>query len=286
MITWCINHYTSTTMTSKKDETVCLIEWGITQKHDVWPSGKRMWNHSECSFILWGRHRVAFCQHDFLESLVNLHSPHPRNSDAPICSWNLDAFLTCETSIPFLGLGTSEPLCALHRHHALYTLCHAFLCTLTNSLGCFAWSCQSKWWSWLWLGPTLQEWPVWWSPSDTIKTWRACKQVSTHCREWWDHTRVCQRLTIAFCNLQPGWLSRTMRLRQLGWWWWHPVRKVKSVRFAFDQIGSMEISGGVLLWFSYCILGLVLGLLVGTDLGLIVWSKGQEHSIEWVNAHM
>ena len=31
-------------------------------------------------------------------------------------------------------------------------------------------------------------------------------------------------------------------------------------------MGSMETPGGVLLWFSYCISGLILGLLVGTDL--------------------
>ena len=61
-----------------------------------------------------------------------------------------------------------------------------------------------------------------------------------------------------------------MWLRQLGQWLWHPLRRANSIKFAFDQIGSMEIPEGVLLWFGYCILGCILGLLVGTDLGLII----------------
>ena len=48
----------------------------------------------------------------------------------------------------------------------------------------------------------------------------------------------------------------------------------------------MEIPEGVLLSFCYCILGLILGLLVGTDYGLIVWSMEQKHSVEWVSAYV
>ena len=62
-------------------------------------------------------------------------------------------------------------------------------------------------------------------------------------REWLDQTRVHKKLFVALCNLQPGWLGGALWLRQLGWWPWHPVRRAKSVRFAFDWIDSMEIPG-------------------------------------------
>ena len=45
MVTLYQYHYTTTTMTSKKNETVCLIEQRVTQKCDVRPSEKRMLNH-------------------------------------------------------------------------------------------------------------------------------------------------------------------------------------------------------------------------------------------------
>ena len=101
--------------------------------------------------------------------------------------------------------------------------------------------------------------------------------------EWWDQTRVCQKFFIAFCNLYLRWLCGILWLKQLGWWLWHPVRRAKNIRFVFDWIGSIGIPRGVLLSFGYCILGLVLGLLGGTNLGLIFWSIKQE---EWESAHM
>ena len=41
MVAWYGYPYTKTTMTSRKDETVCLIEWRLTQKCDVGPSEKK-----------------------------------------------------------------------------------------------------------------------------------------------------------------------------------------------------------------------------------------------------
>ena len=55
-------------------------------------------------------------------------------------------------------------------------------------------------------------------------------------RECWDQTRVHQQLFIALCNLGT-----------MGWQWWHPLKRAKSIRFAFDQIDSMEIPGGSVL---------------------------------------
>ena len=121
------------------------------------------------------------------------------------------------------------------------------------------------------------------SPSDTTQKQRVCKEGSSvmdvHSSTGNDWTKVesskCFFITV--CNLQMGQLGSILCLEQCSW---HPVRRTKSIRLAFDQMGSMEIPGGVLPWFGYCILGLILGLLVGTDLGLIIWSTEWECSVE------
>ena len=110
-------------------------------------------------------------------------------------------------------------------------------------------------------GDQLGKEPLWHLPEiEDMKTREFINGCPFICREWWDQTRDFQKLFIAFCNLQFGWLGGTWSLRQLGWWPWHPVRRAKNMRFAFYSIGSMEIPGRVLLWLSYCILGLILGL--------------------------
>ena len=145
--TWYKYHYITTTMTSKKDETICLTEWGFAWKCDVEPSGKRMWNHSseiEQAFI----HCIGTgteedmqqhsAQHDFLAA--SLLDPHLTQVTQmlPSVPAILILYLTCETLIPFSGLVTSESYCAPHRPH---TLCCTSLCTLTDGLKCFALLC-------------------------------------------------------------------------------------------------------------------------------------------------
>ena len=39
-------------------------------------------------------------------------------------------------------------------------------------------------------------------------------------------------------------------------------------------------------WFGHWVLGFVLGLLMGIDMVLIIWSEEQECSVEWVSVHM
>ena len=82
-------------------------------------------------------------QHNFLAaSLVNLHLLDLSSWDEPFC--DLDTFLTCETSIPFLSLAASEPFHAIHGLCAPCALCHNSLFTPTNGLECFAWSCWQR----------------------------------------------------------------------------------------------------------------------------------------------
>ena len=66
MITWFIYHYTSTNMTSKRMRQFVWLSKSLLKNMMGGSSGKRMWNHAECLFILWGRHSVAFCSAWFL----------------------------------------------------------------------------------------------------------------------------------------------------------------------------------------------------------------------------
>ena len=114
---------------------------------------------------------------------------------------------------------------------------------------------------------------LWHNPeSEGMETGEHINRHPLVCKEWSDQTRVLQKFFAAVCNLQIGPLGGTLWLSQLGQQLWHPLRREKSIRFAFDQIGSMEIPQGVFFWLGYWVVGLDLGLLVSTDLGLIVWS--------------
>ena len=88
-------------------------------------------------------------------------------------------------------------------------------------------------------------------------------------RECWDQTRVIQEVLVALCSLG-----------MMGLWLWHPEKRVKSIRFVFDWMGSMEIPGGVFFWFGCWVVGLIWGLLASSDLRLIMWSTEWESGME------
>ena len=115
MTSQCKHHYITTSTTSKRKETVHLVEWGLTQEWIHEWSRDSMKDHS----LDWlGRNKedgkCNSAQHDFLSA------SHLSNSDAPLGPYDLDFFFLWD----FWAF--SCPSCAMH------------------SLSCFA--LQTEWW--------------------------------------------------------------------------------------------------------------------------------------------
>ena len=151
MTTWYKHHYTTTSITSKRDEMVCLLGKG-SLKNAMWDHlGKEhevIQRQNEHSFTVVAKWEWVWMeedtewhstQHDFLGSIFGQSIlTWPEWLRCSLLSLQFGCFFNCETLISFLSLVTSEPFCVLHRHYALCTLCCTSLWTLTNGLKYFA----------------------------------------------------------------------------------------------------------------------------------------------------